>query len=985
MKKFFLILSLALGLLVSVFGADSPSYPSLLTVGVYDNPPKLSVSPSGKASGFHIDLLDAILEGTGIEVRYVAGTFEESLQRLERGEIDLLLDVAYSDERALRFDFTTESILTNWAVVYAGRYSKIENFTDLDGARVAVLKDSIHTTGKEGIIAMAAEYGISLNLIYLDSYDECFAALRSGKADAAVVNRLFGLMSETGDAPRRTSILFNPSQIRYAFAKGGEHNAALIALFDSRLNSLKASPESAYRRAFDTYLGPQISKETSGLPWLGIATTLVIAILFILLFIVYAIRVGKSDKVEIQRFIDNLQTMEDIRKSIVNNSLVAYSVFSLLLALMAIRHLVIVGNDIFIWFYLPAQILPAVISLFKDRLSLSFKTTALLILLLLSGTVITLARGNSGISFSYFFLAAILSTMLQGRRLGMATLASGLAVVLMALILNYTGILHSTVTDASFFLSPSSWAFSVLSFFMFFFAILAGMKDFYTSLTKAVVNLEEGIAERTRNIKAINEELKNEIDEHMKTEEKLSQARHEAEQANRTKSSFFAGISHELRTPLNAILGYSQILMRDASLSKESMRQVETIKTSGEHLLGLINEVLEMSRIEAGKVRLDLSPCAISSVLEEIRMLFAGQASRKGLAFSVREESPLPDCVMTDRSKLKQILINLVGNAMKFTDSGFIDVRVAGSAQHPDIVEFSVRDTGKGIPPDAITRIFLPFEQTIEGRSQGGTGLGLPICRNYCELLGGKISAESSLGKGSVFSFTIQAPECVDAKVSDEPIPSRVVSIKNSARPRILVVDDKSINRDILVNMLVPIGFVVEQAEDGEKALSLLRTAFFDIVLLDYVMPGVSGRELVDALRASAGQSRLRIILMTGSLLENQQLDIQALGVDALLAKPVLERSLLSEIKRLACIDYNCSDDEEKNSGVFCSDEEAKRRLSTISSGLFETLRDSITSGDLEDVKSIAQEIARGDERLGKTLADWAGGIQMDRLLRLIK
>jgi CheY-like chemotaxis protein len=252
-------------------------------------------------------------------------------------------------------------------------------------------------------------------------------------------------------------------------------------------------------------------------------------------------------------------------------------------------------------------------------------------------------------------------------------------------------------------------------------------------------------------------------------------------------------------------------------------------------------------------------------------------------------------------------------------------------------------------------------------------------------LLGGKISAESSLGKGSVFSFTIQAPECVDAKVSDEPIPSRVVSIKNSARPRILVVDDKSINRDILVNMLVPIGFVVEQAEDGEKALSLLRTAFFDIVLLDYVMPGVSGRELVDALRASAGQSRLRIILMTGSLLENQQLDIQALGVDALLAKPVLERSLLSEIKRLACIDYNCSDDEEKNSGVFCSDEEAKRRLSTISPGLFETLRDSITSGDLEDVKSIAQEIARGDERLGKTLADWAGGIQMDRLLRLIK
>ncbi len=984
MKKFFLILGLASGLLVSAFGADSSSYPSILTIGIYDNPPKLSVSDNGDASGFHIALLEAILEGTGIEPRYVAGNFEEVLGKLERGEIDMLLDVAYSEERAQKFDFSEMSVITNWAVVYTSRYSGIENFTDLDGTRVAVLKDSIHTTGEEGIVKMAAEYGIRPKLIYLDSYEECFSALRSGKADAAVVNRLFGLMNETGDDPRRTSIIFNPSQIRYAFAKGGEYNAALISLFDSRLSSLKASPESAYYKAFDTYLRPQISKETGNRPWLGIATTFAIAILFIVLFIVYAIRVGKSDKVEIQRFLGNLQSMGDIRKAIVDNSLVAYSVFALLLALLAIRHLVAVGNDIFVWFYLPAQMLPAIISVFRKKLSVSFKTYALLVLLFLSGTAITLARGNSGISFSYFFLAAILSTMLHGRRLGMATLASGLAVVLVALILNYTGILHSAATETSFFLSPSSWAFSVLSFFMFFFAILAGMKNFYSSLTKAVVNLEEGIAERTRDIKAINEKLKDEIAEHMKTEEKLSLARQEAEKANSTKSVFFAGISHELRTPLNAILGYSQILMRDASLSKESARQVETIKTNGEHLLGLINEVLEMSRIEAGKVHLDLAPCGISSVLEETRMLFSGQASKKGLSFSVLEDTPLPDCVMTDRSKLKQILINLIGNAMKFTDSGSIEVRATKSSLQPGMLEFAVRDTGRGIPPDAIARIFLPFEQTAEGRSQGGTGLGLAICRNYCELLGGTISAESSPGKGSVFSFSIQAPECAYAKAADDFIPSRVVSIKNAVRPRVLIVDDKPINRDILVNMLIPIGFEVEQAEDGEKALRLARETGFDLVLLDYVMPGMSGKELVDALRVAAGERRLGIILMTGSLLENQSLDIRALGVDAMLAKPILERSLLLEIKRLACIDYNCSD-EETALGDSHADEEAKKRLSAISPGLFETLRDSISSGDLEDVKNVAKEIAEKDEKLGKTLADWAEAIQIDRLLRLIK
>ncbi len=377
-----------------------------------------------------------------------------------------------------------------------------------------------------------------------------------------------------------------------------------------------------------------------------------------------------------------------------------------------------------------------------------------------------------------------------------------------------------------------------------------------------------------------------------------------------------------------------------------------------------LNEILEMSRIEAGKVRLDLAPWGISSVLEKRRMLFAGHASRKGLTLSIREEAPLSDCVMTDRSKLKQILINLIGNSMKFTDFGSIDVVVRRGSQSPDILEFTVKDTSRGIPADLMPRLFLPFEQSLEDRSQGGTGLGLAICKTYCELLGGKISIQSSIGKGSQFSFSIQAPQCAPARVSETPMESRIVFIKNSAHPRILIVNDKQINRDILMNMLLPIGFEVEQAEDGEKALSLINSNSFDIVLLDYIMPGLSGRELVKALRTAAGECRLGIILMTGSLLENQQLNIKEMGVDALLAKPILERLLLSEIKHLTSIEYGCADDGGQDSLNTYTDEELKTKFAALSSYFVEKLRNSITSGDLEDVKQLAREIA---QRLGES------------------
>ncbi len=982
MKKFWII-ALFLAMCGAVYGTEGLKLPDSLKIGVYNNPPKLTISPDGTVSGFHISLLDAILEGTGIRKEYVVDTWDDIVAKLERGEIDMLLDMAYSEERSHNFDFTSVSVITNWGVVYASQLSSINSITDLDGTRVAVMKDSIYASGEQGVKKLAQEFGITIDILELESQEECFAAIRNGMADAAVVNRLFGLMNEVGGNPHRTSISFSPSQIRYAFPKGAAYNQALITLIDTRLSALISTPNSAYHQAFDTFLKPQISKEAETQALIGRLSLVGIGLLFLILVVIYVMKIGRRDKIQIEQFYSNLQSMGDIRESIVDSSLAAYSIFALPLGFLALHYAFTVGGDPFIWFFVPAQIVPIFHVFFKKRVNLALKTTGLMGFLLISGTVITLARGNSGIGFSYFFLAAILASILQGRRLGIATLTLGLLVTLLTLVLSYIGVLQPFSTNPSFFLSPRSWPFSVLSFFMLFFAVLGGINKFYDSLTKAVLNLEEGIAERTKDIKYINQELKKEISEHMATEDKLRAARQEAEEANRTKSSFFAGISHEIRTPLNAILGYSQILMRDRTLSQESLRQIETINTSGEHLLGLINEVLEMSRIEAGKIQLDIAPCQPLVILDEIRSLFSGQASRKGLAFSITAQEDLPACVKTDRSKLKQILINLVGNAIKFTDSGSIEIYAARSAQAVDELEFSVRDTGKGIPATALPRLFQPFEQTKEGRSQGGTGLGLAICKTYCELLEGKIRVKSKPGKGSTFSFTIRAPDCEEGILHDQALASKVLSIASPKAPSILVVDDKAINRDIVDKMLSPIGFAVEQAENGESAIEAFRARPFDIAILDLVMPGISSRELIQALRDLPGGRKLGVIVMTGSLQENQKIDINALGADGLLAKPVDETLLLAEIKRLACIEYSCIDDQEGQNTALLQNEELLYRLTLIPDSMAKKLRDSIISGDLEEVAQIAKEISGLDKNLGETLNELSEKFQMDRLLML--
>lgn len=982
MKIFLLALASAFLILFPAYSSEPIALPSVLRIGVYENPPKIGISPAGKPYGFHIDLLEAILEGSGIKPEYISGTWEKGLARLASGDIDVMPDVAYSADRAESFDFNNESALLNWAVVYAVTGSSIETITDLNGKTVAVMRDSIHTTGEHGIVTMAADYGITCDFLYLDSYEDCFKALADRQVDAAVVNRLFGLMNEADKSMYRTTIIFNPSQIRYAFRKGSPANAGLVALFDKRLKSLREDKNSAYYAAFERYLMPQISKEKKHPGWINTMILLAIALSIVALLLLSSSKTPKRKHEQLRRFFEEYKSMGDIRAGIVDNTLISYSLFSVPLFLSLVYQVAMIGFDVFVWVYTPLLILPGLVTLIRKRIAVKTKSALLLFFLFSMGTVVLAARSNIGIGFSYFFSAGMIATILYGRQAGINVLAAGLVIAVAFGVLVSQGLLQIDLSFTSFFTSPSSWIFTIITFFMMFFTIISGLQRFYGSLMDAVENLERRIAERTDYINTINKNLQVEIQEHQKSAAMLEIARAEAERANSARTNFFSGMSHEMRTPLNAILGYSQILMHDKSLSGESLREIETINTSGEHLLSLINQVLEMSKIESGKTEASIEPCSVPAILRDLKNMFAISAAQKGLEFSVDVPANLPPFILTDEAKLKQILINLIGNAIKFTEAGSVNVEVAAITNAPDRLAFKVSDTGGGIAPEDIQKIFRPFEQTDAGRAKGGTGLGLSISQKYCRLLGGELEIQSTPGAGTSFSFSIDAPRHV-AEGAMAEIEAKIDGILKGTAPRILIVDDRETNRDILVKILEPLGFPTAQAANGTETLEMIESWNPGIILLDLVMPGIGGKDLIHMIRADPAKNHIKIVVITASVLDNESENVLKSGADAFIRKPFREKVVLEAIGKLADLEYRYAGEEDEPRHGQDEEVTLAARFAALPRTLSSTLGDAIRAGDLEEVKALASSVIEVDVTLAENIRKMAENFQIKRLMEM--
>jgi PAS domain S-box-containing protein len=395
----------------------------------------------------------------------------------------------------------------------------------------------------------------------------------------------------------------------------------------------------------------------------------------------------------------------------------------------------------------------------------------------------------------------------------------------------------------------------------------------------------------------------------------LREAKEAADAASRAKSYFLASVSHELRTPLNGILGYTQILRRDPVLTPKQRDGVRVIHESADHLLALINDVLDLSKIEAGRIELHPTDFHLPEFAAGVERIFTPRAKEKSILFETAVASELPNWVRADEQRLRQVIFNLLSNAVKFTKAGGVvfSLQRIGATDGGDMIRFSVSDTGIGIAPDDIAKLFEPFAQVGHKASAAasGTGLGLAISRSLVERMGGKLKVESKLGWGSRFWFDVALPVVAAAAPAVASFKRRLVGYDGPKR-RVLIVDDNAANRAVMVDMLAPLGFDVFEVADGIGAVDEAEKFQPDLVLMDLRLPGaIDGLEATRRLRKSARGAKLKIIAVSASAYDLDRTECFAAGCDEFLAKPFREEELWALIERALDLTWRHAEVEE--------------------------------------------------------------------------
>lgn len=494
----------------------------------------------------------------------------------------------------------------------------------------------------------------------------------------------------------------------------------------------------------------------------------------------------------------------------------------------------------------------------------------------------------------------------------------------------------------------------------------------------------------TRRLKQFNTDLEQKVEQ--RTLE-LSTAKDKAEVGNQAKSAFIANMSHELRTPLNSILGFAQLMTRNQSLPPKEQEHLDIISRSGEHLLTLINDVLDLSKIEADRLTLEEENFDFYQFLDDLKQMFALKATNKSLQFNFEISEKVPRYIKTDQGKLRQILINLLNNAIKFTIQGGIILRVIPSLDNSIEIEpdnnikllFAVEDTGKGIAPEELDAVFEPFVQTQSGKeAKEGTGLGLAISRKFIQLMGGDIKVSSIVDQGSRFEFALGVRAIAKKQITINQSNQTVIGLEpNQPQYRILVVDDKFYNRELLLKLLQPIGFAVKEVEDGQSAIALWRDWQPDLILMDIRMPNMDVFTAIEYIKSS-GSSHTKIIALTTSAMEEEKSAILAQGCDDFLRKPFQVDHLFSLMTKHLGVCYTYA------KAISTPESEPQlsqldiNSFSTLSNELLLELQQSIMAIDLDKIDQIIEKIGQENKLLATTINQHISNFEYEYILKLL-
>ncbi|MFB2937660.1 response regulator [Aerosakkonemataceae cyanobacterium BLCC-F154] len=543
-------------------------------------------------------------------------------------------------------------------------------------------------------------------------------------------------------------------------------------------------------------------------------------------------------------------------------------------------------------------------------------------------------------------------------------------------------------------------------------------KPFQVEEVLARVEHQLTIRRLQKQLIAQNQQLQAEIIERKKAEEA-------AAAASQAKTEFLANMSHELRTPLNAILGFTQVMMRDSLLSSDQTENLRIINRSGEHLLELINDVLELSKIESGVLSLNEASFDFYRLLDSLEEMFQIKAERKRLKMKLIVSPEVPQYIKTDEKKLRSCLINLLANALKFTESGSIIVRVnvcnesdSSLSSQSCQLDFEVEDTGVGIAEEEISGLFNAFIQTESGRqSAEGTGLGLTITRKFVQLLGGDITVSSVLGKGTIFKFDIKVTLANFAEITPL-VRQRVIGLQQKQIPcRILIVDDNRDNRLLLVKLLQPIGFEVQEAENGEQAVSLWSSWQPHLIFMDTRMPIMNGLQATKNIRNLENQRKkidvcseendrkfslfntllcvphTIIIALTASAFEERKEEFLAVGCDDFVRKPFQEKVVFDKIAEYIGILYVYEDLPQVNNSFYRKRYSVNQRpysfflplLAQVPQNWIQQLHQAANELNEELISQLIEQLPADSATLANALRDLLNDFRLDIMVRITK